>query len=322
MFPGAVLVDRFESDLRRLISPHARVGLAVSGGPDSTAMLLLAAAARPGRVEAATVDHQLRPEARSEADQIAELCDRVQVQHRTLVVNWREKPQSAVQERARLARYRLLEDWALEQGLEAVVTAHHLDDQAETLLMRLNRGSGVRGLAGMRPLGIVLGGRMPLLRPLLRWRRSELHQICADAGIDPAFDPSNEDEQFERVRVRQGLAAAEWIDPEGVAAAAAHLGEAHAALNWASAREWEHRVVEAGPEIVYRPLDAPSEIRRRIVARAVRHLATEGRHAELRGRELDQLMGVLADGGKATIRGVACSGGREWRFAPARARRR
>jgi tRNA(Ile)-lysidine synthase len=321
MVPDAASVDRFSSDLDALIAPDARIGVAVSGGPDSMALLLLAAAARPGKVEAATVDHALRPESRDEARLVADLCHRLSVGHRVLAVEWRQKPETGIQEKARLARYALLSDWARERSLDAVATAHHLDDQAETFVMRLNRGSGVRGLAGMRANGTIPGGRLPLLRPLLGWRRAELERVCSDAGVQTAADPSNQDEQFERVRVRQALADADWLDRKGLAASADNLRHAHAALNWASAREWQYSVLEVDGEILYRAGDAPSEIRRRVVARAIARLATEGRNTELRGRELDQLLSELNSGGKATIRGVLCTGGSDWRFSKAPPRR-
>src|SRR6476646_5114047 len=150
MVPEPELVERFRDDLDALIAPDAAVGIAVSGGPDSLALLLLSAAARPGRVAAATVDHQLRPESRTEAEMVADVCERLGIPHAILSVQWDEKPATAVQERARAARYALLGGWIEERNLRGLVTAHHLDDQAETLLMRLNRGSGARGLAGMR----------------------------------------------------------------------------------------------------------------------------------------------------------------------------
>ena len=99
-------------DLDALIAPGARIGIAVSGGPDSLALLLLAAAARPGRVEAATVDHALRPESRAEAEMVAAICERLGVPHAILTADWDEKPETAIQERARGERYRLLGDWA------------------------------------------------------------------------------------------------------------------------------------------------------------------------------------------------------------------
>ncbi len=322
MVPNAAAIDRFSHDLAALVAPSARIGLAVSGGPDSIALLLLAAAARRGKVEAATVDHALRPESLDEARLVGGHCDRLSVGHRILKVEWDQKPQTAIQEKARLARYSLLSAWARERNLDAVATAHHLDDQAETFVMRLNRGAGVRGLAGMRPSGTVPGGRLPLLRPLLGWRRAELEAVCSAAGVDTVADPSNDDDQFERIRVRRALANAAWLDRTGVAASASNLRDAHAALNWAAVREWQYSVFEIEGEILYRATGAPSEIRRRIVARAVARLATEGRGTELRGRELNQLLQELGSGGKATIRGVLCTGGSDWRFSAAPPRRR
>ncbi len=129
--------------------------LAVSGGPDSTALLLMAAewASRGGatRIAAATVDHRLREESAAEATGVALLCRRLGVAHRTL--QWTEaKPSSRLQERAREARYRLLIDHARAIGADMIATAHHADDQAETVLFRLIRGSGLAGLRGMEAM--------------------------------------------------------------------------------------------------------------------------------------------------------------------------
>jgi tRNA(Ile)-lysidine synthase len=311
------LIGRFNSDLDALAPPGTRIGIAVSGGPDSLALLLLAAGARPGKIEAATVDHALRPGSREEAETVADVCMLLGVPHAILTAAWDDKPATAIQERARDERYSLLAQWATERKLDAIATAHHLDDQAETLLMRLARGSGVRGLAGMRRVGIVPGSDLPLLRPLLGWRRAELEQICATAGLDPARDPSNGDEQFERIRIRRALAEANWLDPQALASSADNLSSADAGLEWATEQEWARAVTTGEAEILYRPADAPPEIQRRIVARAISDLATEGDGTDLRGRELDRLLCVLASGGKSTLRGVLCSGGETWRFVPA-----
>ena len=320
MVPDAALVKRFSDDLGALVAAGARVGVAVSGGPDSLALLLLAAAARPDQVEAATVDHGLRAEGREEAEIVAQTCERLGLPHATLTARWSEVPQTAIQERARQQRYLLLGYWAEERGLDALATAHHADDQAETLLMRLARGSGVRGLAGMRPRSVTPGSHVKLIRPLLGWRRSELEAVCTKSGLKPVADPSNEDDRFERIRVRRALADCDWLDPAAVARSAANLGEADAALDWASRFEWGRSVEERRDTIHYRPADAPAEIVRRIVARAVRKLAVEG-DSELRGSELDRLMTTLSGGGSATIRGVHCRGGSEWNFEAAPARR-
>jgi tRNA(Ile)-lysidine synthase len=319
--PETATMERFRRDLDAVVGADARIGIAVSGGPDSLALLLMAAEARPMNVEAATVDHALRAESRAEAEHVADICERLGVPHAILTAEWKQKPETALQERARRMRYGLLGKWARERGLSAVVTGHHLDDQAETFLMRLSRGAGVQGLAGMRRVVRSPEGSIPIVRPLLGWRHAELEAVCAASGIEPARDPSNADREFERVRVREALAETELIKAQQVAASATHLAQADVALQWATTREWQRGVTAGGGEIVYRPADAPLEIRRRIVRRAVLALASEGRGGDLRGRELEQLLGVLRRGGKATLRGVLCTGGQEWRFTRAPARR-
>jgi len=318
--PDQVLVDRFSRDLNTLIPPGEKIVVAVSGGPDSLALLLLAAAARPGQVEAATVDHALRAESRSEAELVAGVCEKLGVPHSILTVEWKEKPETGIQERARNARYGLLARWTVEHGARALLTGHHADDQAETLLMRLIRGAGVKGLAGMRRLARTPGANLVLLRPLLGWRHAELEQLCADVGIKPADDPSNGDDQFERVRIRQALAGADWFDSGAVALSAANLAQADAALRWAAAQEWKRGVTNGGGQIIYRPTDAPLEIRRRVARRAILALATEGR-GDIRGPALEKVLIALTKGQRVTLRGVLCIGGQQWRFAKAPPRR-
>jgi tRNA(Ile)-lysidine synthase len=320
MDAGQASIERFRNDLDALVAQGAKIGVAVSGGPDSLALLLLTAAARPDFLEVATVDHALRRESRAEAEFVASVCERLHIPHTILTAQWDEKPESALQERARLMRYGLLADWAEQRGLTALLTAQHLDDQAETLLMRLARGAGVRGLAGMRRVARVPGTGLPLVRPLLGWRRSELEALCAAAGIEPVRDPSNDDERFERVRLRKALAEAEWLDAEALASSARHLAEADSALDWAAELEWQRAVTAGDGEIVYKPTAAPPEIVRRIVRRAVLALASEG-DQDLRGREIDRIKAALGAGRAATLRGVLCTGGSEWRFTRAPARR-
>lgn len=311
----AAVLNRFRADLDALVSRQARLGVAVSGGPDSLALLLLAAAARPGQVEAATIDHGLRQESRDEAQMVAQVCERLDVRHAILTARWSERPETAIQERARKERYLLLGYWAEERGLDALVTAHHAEDQAETVMMRLARGAGIRGLAGIRPRSVSPGAHVRLVRPLLGWRRSELDQVCIAAGVSPVADPSNKDERFERVRVRRSLAALDWLDAGAVAQSATILADADAALDWAMREEWDRSVHEKRGSIIYRLSDVPAEIVRRIVARAIRRLATEG-DREPRGPELTRLVAALSAGETATLRGVQCRGGPEWHFIP------
>ncbi|NWG71466.1 MAG: tRNA lysidine(34) synthetase TilS [Parvularculaceae bacterium] len=189
-----------------------RILLAVSGGSDSLALLRIAAtASETVAFVAATVDHGLRPEAAEEAQWVARHCAEAGVPHS--VLTWAgEKPASGVQEQARLARYRLLVDEALARSCDALMTAHTADDQAETVFMRLARGSGVRGLAGIQPTSrIAVGAGEPVLvlRPLLAISRQFLREGLRHAGRRWIDDPSNEDLRYERIRVRGLLAALE-----------------------------------------------------------------------------------------------------------------
>lgn len=244
------------------------MALAVSGGPDSLALLVLAHAALPGRIAAATVDHGLRPEAAEESAMVAALCARLGVPHAALAV---KVDPGNIQAEARTARYAALADWMEREGLAALLTAHHADDQAETLLLRLGRGSGVGGLSGVRAKSTVPGTRLPLLRPLLGWRRSDLAEVVAAAGIGAVQDPSNTDDRFDRARLRKAMAGADWLDVPALAASAAHLADADAALDWAAQREWSECVTKAPMGLTYRP-QAPKAVALRVLARIVTEL--------------------------------------------------
>ena len=309
------MTTRFGECLAALWPERARprdwkLGVAVSGGPDSMALLLLACAAFPDRVEAATVDHGLRPESAEEAALVGRLCRAIGVPHAVLKV---AVEPGNVQAEARAARYAALAGWMAERGMAALVTAHHADDQAETLLMRLNRGSGAGGLAGVRARAIVPGSRLPLLRPLLAWRRADLAAILADAKVDFVRDPSNEDDRFDRARLRKALARADWLDVAAVAASAGHLADAQAAIEWAAAREWVECVEEGGLGVTYRP-QAPRAVALLVLSRIVTKLAGE----EPRGAALARLFDTLVAGQPASIGSLVArpaQGG--WSFTPA-----
>jgi tRNA(Ile)-lysidine synthase len=319
--PSEDALDRFSRSLAPIASDDRSIGLAVSGGPDSLALLLLAAAARPGKVEAATVDHNLRKGSRDEADMVAALCKELGGPHKVLTIAWEKPPGTAIQELCRARRYQMLNDWATAWGMDVLLTAHHAEDQAETLLMRLVRGSGVRGLAGMRAVRKQAGSDVLLGRPLLGWTRKELAEICAAAGVEPAVDPSNSDPRFERVRMRQMLAKIGWLDPIGIANSATFLNQADDALRWAANHEWRKRVQEEDEIVTFDPVGLPREISRRIVRAIIMKLETEGKGADLRGAEIERVMDALAAGKKTTLRGVLCGGGAVWRFATAPQRR-
>jgi len=223
-----------------------------------------------------------------------------------------------LQSEARTARYRALAEWMERRGLGALATAHHADDQAETLLLRLNRGSGVAGLAGVRAKGTIPGTRLPLVRPLLEWRRAELTEIVAAARIAAVDDPSNTDDRFDRARIRKALAEADWLDPEAMAASAAHLADADAALDWATAREWREGVSAAAMGVfVYRP-SAPRAIALRVMALLIEKL--DG--APPRGAATARLFDALAAGQVGSIGDLVVRPTPEgWTFTPAPRRR-
>jgi tRNA(Ile)-lysidine synthase len=222
-----------------------------------------------------------------------------------------------VQAEARRARYASLSGWIRERALGALVTAHHADDQAETLLLRLNRASGVAGLAGARACGIVPETEIPLLRPLLGWRRSELVELVEAAGIVAAQDPSNEDVRFDRARLRKDLASADWLDVGAVAESASHLADADAALDWAARREWSECVRKEGLGILYRPR-APRAVALRVIARIV----TELEGSEPRGGAVARLFDALLTRQPGSIGElVARPTPQGWSFTPAPKRR-
>ena len=198
-------------------------------------------------MEAATVDHGLRAASASEAELVAHYCAQIDAPHTILNVT---VARGNTQEQARNARYAALGDWQDRHGLNALATAHHMDDQAETFLMRLNRGSGLAGLSGVRAIGTAPGGRA-LVRPLLRWRRKELALIVDNFGWSAVDDPSNHDESFDRVRIRKILAGTDWLDVAAIERSARYLAEANDAVQWAVDREYAECVTADGGAISY-----------------------------------------------------------------------
>jgi tRNA(Ile)-lysidine synthase len=305
--------SRFAGELERLWPDGGRVGLAVSGGPDSLALLLLAQAAIPDRFAVATVDHGLRPEAAGECAMVERICAERNIPCAVLAI---ETGAGNLQAAAREGRYAALAQWAKREGLVALATAHHADDQAETLIMRLNRASGLAGLAGVRPRGKIPGTDLPLVRPLLHWRRAELAALVARAGIEPAHDPSNADEAYDRVRIRNALASADWLDVEAVAVSAAHLADAEDAIAWLVEREWAENVTVADGGLRYEP-DAPRAVALRVVSRII-----AGFGGSPRGAAVARLIDELKTGTGGNLAGVAAvAGDGGWLFRPETPRR-
>lgn len=211
------------AEIRALFSPFAKetkLAVAVSGGPDSTALLWLAAKWRKARKSgpeliALTVDHGLRRESAAEAKAVKVLAERLGVSHRILRWNG-DKPKTGLQEAARTARYRLLAAAAKKARASVLITAHTRDDQAETVLLRLLRGSGPAGLQAMAACAPCPGAPwLPLARPLLGVPKARLVATLNKAGIAFADDPSNRDPRHTRPRLRALMPA---LETEGLSA--------------------------------------------------------------------------------------------------------
>ena len=265
--------------------------VAVSGGPDSIALLWLMARWRSSmtrgpKLIAVTVDHGLRPQSAHEALAVKRLCKRLGVEHRTL--RWiGRKPKTGIQVAAREARYRLLSGAARKAGARHILTAHTLDDQAETVLFRMARGSGVSGLAGMgRSAGVPVdeGRGLLLVRPLLTTSKARLVATLGAAKIAYATDPSNADPRFARSRLRALLPvlAREGLTAERLGRLARRMERADdvlwRAFNAALAALWPEPWPSGGPVSVDRPafVELPAEIAVRILARMIAHVGREG----------------------------------------------
>ncbi|MBX3565507.1 MAG: tRNA lysidine(34) synthetase TilS [Sphingomonas sp.] len=314
-------IERFRRDTAALLGGLPQAGrplaLAVSGGADSMAMLALAHAAFPGAVIAATVDHRLRAAAAAEARMVAEHCHQLGVPH-AILHPVSPIGGSSIQARAREARYALLQHWALAAGAAALCTAHHVEDQAETFLMRAARGAGLAGLAGIRARRALAGGdgTLALIRPLLQWRRAELRAIAANGPF--VDDPSNIDPAHDRSRFRQLLDASPDLDPAHLAATASYAAEAQQALEDVTELLWKNRANLAHGRVEIELGDLNRELRRRLARRAIGHILAR----PFDGTAIEPLLDAIAAGRGATQAGVMVSvRGAAAIFAPAPPRR-
>lgn len=178
------------------------IAVGVSGGADSLALALMAAqslAVYGKKIVALTVDHGLRPTSAQEAAYVAEIMRQNNIEHHILV--WKgEKPETGIEEAARAARYELMREWCAVHGVSVLMVAHHIQDQAETFLMRLQRGSGLKGLCCMREVTDWCG--LKILRPLLHTNPQVMEDYLRQRHIEWIHDESNDDLQFLRNRIR------------------------------------------------------------------------------------------------------------------------
>ncbi|WP_370307058.1 tRNA lysidine(34) synthetase TilS [Sphingobium abikonense] len=304
---SAALQTRLIDATRALVGndPATRFAVAVSGGPDSMALLWLAAGAFPGRVAAVTVDHGLRPESADEAAMVARWCSAHGIDHATLHP---DVPVTGnVQAWARAMRYRLMEAWRTSCAMDWIMTAHHADDQLETVVMRLNRGSGIGGLAGAR----ARSGRV--IRPLLGERKAQLQAFVDREKLPHVQDPSNRDARFDRAALRLALSDAPWLDAQAVTRSAAALAEAETAILWSVAQLAERHVRPDGIGWTLDRIDLPREYLRRLL---VHMLMLAGAKAP-RGDTLDHALQEAAAGHQASLGDWLLKGGCTWTLRPA-----
>jgi tRNA(Ile)-lysidine synthase len=262
--------------------------LAVSGGPDSMALMVLAARWRDSlktkpKLVAVTVDHGLRKESKDEATMVARIARKFGMAHRTLRWTGR-KPTTGLQKAARQVRYRLLGNAARKIGGTHILTAHTLDDQGETVLIRMSRGSGLAGLGAMQRISAVpYEDGLCLVRPLLDVSKSHLIATLRVAGVPYADDPSNRDPRFTRARLRglMNTLAQEGLDAAQLSRLARRLRRADAAIEQAVDRAAADLLVElsAAPSFAMearRFADLPAEIALRLLGRVLATVGDEG----------------------------------------------
>ena len=292
--------------LWKLCGGGAGLGVAVSGGGDSTALLLIArvwAADRGVSLHAASVDHGLRPEAAEEVARVGALCASHAIPHDTLKWDgW--SGTGNLQDAARRARYGLLAGWAAERGIGAVALGHTMDDQAETVLMRLGRGAGVDGLSAMAPVRLRQG--IHWLRPMLGIRREALRRYLSEKGVGWSEDPSNEELRYERVRMRRALRhlEASGITVEGLARTASRMRAARRVLEQAmqqAAREIA--TVRLGSVVIGRAAlgGLEAETRRRLLVHALNWVS--GHEYPPRSRPLEDAEKAIGAGKTASLHG-------------------
>lgn len=283
------------------------LAVAVSGGGDSLALAYLLqrwAMDYPDlTLHMLTVDHQLRPEAAAEAAYVAQVVAAwPHVIHQTLL--WRgRKPRTAVAERARAARYDLLQDYCTTHDIQYLVLAHQQDDQAETFLMRLAAGSGLDGLAAMLPVQNT--GAITLLRPLLSVPHERLLVTLRAARLKWVEDPTNQNTDYLRPRLRaaRDVLAAEGLTPSRLAVTSGRVARGRAALEAWADQLWhsyaQHTSVGVGfDRDAYFIL--PDDMQIRLLTRAL--TAVNGKSPPARMEQIEQIWAAIQVGGRQTVR--------------------
>jgi tRNA(Ile)-lysidine synthase len=293
------LERRFAAVIKTLgIKEDFPLAIACSGGGDSMALSLLAKSAlvgRKGRIVALTVDHGLRRESAKEARQVGAWLKKQGIVQ--VILPWKgKKPKRNIQEAARNARYKLMADYCAKHGIAHLLVAHHLEDQAETFLLRLARGSGVDGLSAMAALTPMHG--LTLVRPLLAIPKAELLAYLKKRRQPYAHDPSNENEAFDRVKMRKLLPQlqAAGLSAERLAKTAATMARARAHLEEETGRFLNRAcVIHAEGYAVLKHLSISEEIALRALSTLI--MLVGGNEVKVRLRDLERLHGALKSPG-------------------------
>lgn len=280
------------------IDRAAPVAVGVSGGPDSMA-LVHALGQVMVNVRAITVDHGLRPEAAEEAVQVGSWLQGTNIHHHILTrfVTDTDKD-SRIQEKARDDRYRLMADYCRDHGIVHLFLAHHQDDQAETVLFRFAKGSGLDGLGGMSPAQ-PYGDHLMLMRPLLETSKAEILSFCREQDIPFVSDPSNENEQFARPRLRKSrqVLEEEGLTTDRITKTASRMRLAKQALEFYSEKEYQSSLESIDNSRIvfnFKKLDSvPRDVRIRVLKRAIAACTSVDQNYGPRFEKLENLEGQI-----------------------------
>ena len=289
--------------------PKGNIGIGVSGGGDSMALLLLSAewAHNNNRsLKVVTIDHGLRPGSPSECTYVKNISDKLAIEHTTL--KWLEKPSGNLQNSARGARHKLFSDWTKIKKVSVVLLGHTLDDNAETIISRLIRGSGIDGLTGISKNKTI--NSLTLFRPLITITREDLRRYLQEKEISWIDEPSNYDERFDRVKIRNLLPQLSGVGltANKLVALSGHMERAKEALNYevfSFAKQNVQQTIWGDLEI---NLDAfiktSKEYQFRLLAVALRWIS--GKFYRPRFNSLERLLALLTTGSR--LQGMSLMG--------------
>lgn len=288
-------------------SDDAVVAVAVSGGGDSMALLLalhhyVQQSNLTVKIVALTVDHKLRADAAIEAKQVAQWCQDLGIEHHILVWQFEQMPHSGIQQKARDARYQLMGAFCVAQNIKKLFVAHNLEDNAETFLMRLKRGAGLRGLGSIAQImqRDVDGQSVEIVRPFLSLKRADLRRYLQQYEQAWFDDVSNQNEKFERVQIRKFLSQNDVVTSENVAQSARRLARADEALEFYLESFWQTKVEFLPLGIAHVTANdfatLPEELKLRLLARLIWTIG--GRDNPPRWQKIEGLLQQIRGGGR------------------------